>query len=160
MRKYWPRGRVRAISLHRTTGKSYVQLILHSVVVLHHPPTHTHRGGFKREVSIERQEESTSHLYYFRWSAYNPPPHTHTDTPRTNETKNNTLECKENDQIFKISHVKNVNKNKNPLTPTKLDSKKQESIGLTGCFGRVIPIDHPGRATFPLYLNAIFNTYI
>ena len=46
--------------------------------------------------------------------------------PQSTETKDSTLECKENDQIFKISHVKNVNKRKNRLTPLKLERKKQD----------------------------------
>ena len=60
------------------------------------------------------------------------PPHTHTPTqPHTHsleskESKNNTLECKENYQKSKISNQKNVNKSKNRLTPTKLESKKQD----------------------------------
>ena len=52
------------------------------------------------------------------------PPHTHTLESKV--TKNSTLECKENDQKLRISHVKNVNKRKNPLTPVKLESKKQD----------------------------------
>ena len=46
--------------------------------------------------------------------------HTHIHTLESKETKNSILECKETDQIFKISHVKNVNKRKNRLTPVKL----------------------------------------
>ena len=55
---------------------------------------------------------------------HNPPPHTHSQVSK--ETKISTLECKENDQIFKISHDKNVNKRKNPLKPVKFKSKKQD----------------------------------
>ena len=54
------------------------------------------------------------------------PPHTHTHTPESKEMKNHLLECKENDQIFKISRVKNVNKRKNRLTPVRLESEKQD----------------------------------
>ena len=55
---------------------------------------------------------------------HNPPPHTHSQVSK--ETKISTLECKENDQIFKIFHVKNVNKRENRLTPVKLESRKQD----------------------------------
>ena len=53
------------------------------------------------------------------------PPPTHTHCLESTETINSTLECKQMDQIFKIFHVKNVNKRKNRLTPVKLESKKQ-----------------------------------
>ena len=52
------------------------------------------------------------------------PPSPH--TLENKETKNSTLECKENTQKLNNSNVKNVNKKKNPLTPAKLDSKKQD----------------------------------
>ena len=54
-----------------------------------------------------------------------PPPHTHI-LQKEKKRKTSTLECKENDQIFEISHVKNVNKRKNRLAPVKLKSKKQD----------------------------------
>ena len=40
------------------------------------------------------------------------------------ETKNSTLECKENDQLLRISDLKNINKRKNRLTPVKLRKQK------------------------------------
>ena len=50
----------------------------------------------------------------------------HTHTIECKETKNSTLECKENGQMMRISHHKNVNKNKNPFTPAKIKSKKKK----------------------------------
>ena len=46
-------------------------------------------------------------------------------TLESKETKASPLECIESDQKSKISHVKPVNKSKNPLTPVKLESRKQ-----------------------------------
>ena len=48
-----------------------------------------------------------------------------------------------NDQNFKISHVKNVNKRKNRLTQAKLESKKtrSESNGPAGGFDREVYIE-------------------
>ena len=51
-----------------------------------------------------------------------PPPHTHTIVSK--EMKTSTLECKENSQIWKIPHHKNVNNSKNHCSPVKLESKK------------------------------------
>ena len=48
-----------------------------------------------------------------------------THTHEIKGTKVGTLECKENDQMLRISDVKNVNKRKNRLAPVKLESKKQ-----------------------------------
>ena len=71
------------------------------------------------------------------------PPPTHTHMIESKQTKTGTLECKENDQTLRISDHKNVNKSKNPLTPAKLENKKQDkkSIGLAGRFGRGDPIE-------------------
>ena len=51
------------------------------------------------------------------------------------ETKNSTLECKENNEMLKNPEVKNVNKSKNRLTPAKLDSKKQDKKVLASRVG-------------------------
>ena len=51
-----------------------------------------------------------------------PPPHTHY---KAKKMKNSTLECKENDQMQRISHEKNVNKSKIHCSPVKLEIKKQ-----------------------------------
>ena len=56
-------------------------------------------------------------------------------------------------QIFKISHVQNVNKSNNRLTPVKLESKKQESIDLAGGFGREVSIERQEEATSHLLLE-------
>ena len=52
------------------------------------------------------------------------PPHTQTHSIESKDAKNNTLECKEIAQIFKISHVKNVNKSKNRLKIVKKQKQK------------------------------------
>ena len=65
--------------------------------------------------------------HYHRYQPLNPyhsivdllppfPPH----TAKQKDTKTNTLECKGNGQMLRISHHKNVNKRKNRLTPFKL----------------------------------------
>ena len=66
---------------------------------------------------VKKIEAHCDPIYYL-------PPHTH--TLGSKETKSSTLECKENDQILKISHHKNVNKRKNRLKPVKLESKNQD----------------------------------
>ena len=53
-------------------------------------------------------------------------PPTHTCTLESKEAKTSTVECKKNGQIFKISHVKNVNKKQNRLALVKLESKNQD----------------------------------
>ena len=53
-----------------------------------------------------------------------PPPARHTHTLESKETKNATLEFKENDQKLKNQDVKIVNKSKNRLTPAKSESQK------------------------------------
>ena len=55
-----------------------------------------------------------------------PPPPSHTHTLENKETKYSTRECKKNDQMLRISDIKNVNKRKNRLTPVKLESKKRD----------------------------------
>ena len=67
---------------------------------------------------------------YINWCinqilAWKWPTLTHTHALESNETKTRALECIECDQKLRISHVKNVNKRKNRLTPVKLESKKQ-----------------------------------
>ena len=59
---------------------------------------------------------------FFSWT--DPPP-THTYTIESKDTKTCTLECKENGQIWKIPHHKNVNKSKNHCSPVKLENKKK-----------------------------------
>ena len=54
---------------------------------------------------------------------YSPPP---LHTLQNEEMKKSTLECKENDQMLRISDHKNVNKSKYRLSPAKLESKKQD----------------------------------
>ena len=46
-------------------------------------------------------------------------PHPPTHPIESKETKNSTIECKENGQMLKISHQKNVNKSKNHCSPLK-----------------------------------------
>ena len=54
------------------------------------------------------------------------PTHTHTLTLQTKEKEKITLDCKEINQMLKISVHKNVNKSKNHCSPVKLESKKQD----------------------------------
>ena len=49
----------------------------------------------------------------------------HPHTLESKETKNSPPECKENEEMLKNPDVKNVNKSKNRLTPSKLESKKR-----------------------------------
>ena len=64
--------------------------------------------------------------------------------------KNITLEWKEIDQMLRISDHKNVNKRKNPLTPAKLETKKQDKKikDLWEGSGGGDPIDRLRRATW------------
>ena len=73
------------------------------------------------------------------------PPTSQTHPLESKETKNTTLECKENDQMLKISDHKNVNKSKNRLTPAKLESKKHDTKALTSRegSGSDVPIELP-----------------
>ena len=74
-------------------------------------------GGFGREAPVDRLGRATSLLVLdsvIGWGGgvdRRPTiPHTPTPTLESKETKTGTLECNENSQIFKISHVKNINK--------------------------------------------------
>ena len=68
------------------------------------------------------------------------------------------LECKENNQILKISHHKNVNKRKNRLTPVKLESERlgKKIIALREGLGRGVSIERYEEATTYLSINDFF----
>ena len=57
---------------------------------------------------------------------YDSPTHPPPQILESKETKASTPECIESNQKLRISHVKNVNKTENRLTPIKLENKKQD----------------------------------
>ena len=63
----------------------------------------------------------------------------------SNTRKIGTLKCKENDQLLRISDVKDVNKRKNCLTPVKLESKKQDKKVLASREGLGWEVSNEGR---------------
>ena len=69
------------------------------------------------EVSIERRGTN-----YVTLRPITPPP----PTLESKETKNSTVQCKENNQKLIIPDMKNVNKSENHCSPVKLESKKQD----------------------------------
>ena len=87
-----------------------------------------------------------------------PPSLAHTHT-RMKELKTGTLESKKEVQNSNISHVKNMNKKKNRLTPVKIISKKQakkvvdEREGL----GWEVPTELLGSTDVPLTLHVFFS---
>ena len=77
------------------------------------------RSVIEEQMNIHILTHFSNPIFLFKVAELLP----HINTLDIKETKASTLECKENDQKLRISHVKNVNKSKNRLTPVKLETK-------------------------------------